>query len=113
MLRCGLHFLQHFLELAVVKIPSIGEHTGDLLRIGNVLQRIRAEQHQVSNLAFFHRAKLPLHSKEFRGIESCRLQRFQRSESGSHESLQLFMQTEARKDINAGRSIRSSKKLDT
>ena len=87
---CSLHASKHLLGFGVVKISAVYEHTRNFLGVGNILKRIRAEQHHIRNLSFLDRAKLPLHSKEARGIERGSLQRFERREPGCDESLQLF-----------------------
>src|SRR5437762_106121 len=111
---CSLHASKHLLGFGVVKISAVYEHTRNFLRVGNILKRIRAEQHHIRNLSFLDRAKLPLHSKEARGIERGSLQRFERREPGCDESLQLFVQTVAGKNMNArGRSEEHTSELQS
>src|SRR5437879_798672 len=106
---CSLYTRKHLLDFGVVKISPVYEHARNFLRVGNILKRIRAEQHHIRNFAFLDRTKLPLHSKEARGIERGSLQRFERREPGRDESLQLFVQTEAGKNMNARGRVRSCK----
>ena len=75
---CSLYTRKHLLDFGVVKISPVYEHARNFLRVGNILKRIRAEQHHIRNFAFLDRTKLPLHSKEARGIERGSLQRFER-----------------------------------
>src|SRR5437899_1283012 len=106
---CSLYTRKHLLDFGVVKISPVYEHASNFLRVGNILKRIRAEQHHIRNPPFLDRAKLPLHSKEARGIERGSLQRFERREPGRDESLQLFVQAEAGEDVYACGRVRSRK----
>ena len=93
-LRRRFHPGQHFVQIRTRKIPAVRNHSGDLLRVANIVQWIRIQQNQIGQLALLNRAQAVFHAQKLCRIERCSLQRLQGSEARSHESLQFFVQAE-------------------
>src|SRR5947209_2877790 len=102
----SLHTSKHVLDLGMREISSVHEYARDFLGVGNILQGISTEHHQVRELSLLDGAKLRFHSKESRRIQCGGLQRFQRREPGCHESLLFLVQTEAVEYVNATGGVR-------
>src|SRR5437762_6735568 len=55
-MRGGFHAAKHLVEFGAIEISAVHDDTGDLLRVGNVIERIGRKQQEVRELPFFHRA---------------------------------------------------------
>ncbi len=87
-MRGRFHAAEHLVKFGAVKIPAVQDDRGDFLGIGNVFEGVGGKQNEVGELPFFDRSSLVFHSEKARGINRRGLQRFKRSESRGHETLE-------------------------
>src|SRR6185369_5130828 len=66
-------------------------------RVANVLQRIRAKQHQVGDLSYLDRSQRFLQAKKLRRIKCGGTQSFDWGQAGDYQQRQFFMQAETGK----------------
>src|SRR5688572_18071574 len=90
----GLRVGEHRLESFFCQISPIDDHGGDFLRVANVFEWIRLEQHQIRPLSFLDGAELIRQSKILRRIEGCRLQSCQWAQTGVYQQSHFVMQAE-------------------
>src|SRR2546422_9292132 len=95
-MRGGFHTPHHLVEIGAAKVTAVHDDRGNLLRVGNIFERIRGKKHKVREHSFFDRSGLVSYSEKMRGIDRRRLQCFERSKSRGYESLQFLVQAEPR-----------------
>src|SRR5215471_13442391 len=103
-----LHTLQHFLQVAPRKKPAVHNHTGNLLAVADIGERIAIQKHKVRDFSILDCAQLVFQLKKARRVNCCGLQGFERGETRRDKALQLLVQAEARENVDAGRRIGAS-----
>src|SRR5215472_2413965 len=105
--------LKDVLQVGAREEAAVEDDAADFLRVANVVEGIGVQEHEVGNLALFDGAELILHGEEMRRMERGRLKSFERSKARGDEALHFLVQTEAGKNVHAGRSVGASEKGHT
>ena len=102
------HLLQSFtqpFDLSLRPIPAIGDHAGNRPRVGNVVERIRAQDHEIRNAPFLNTSVIRQLPEEAGRIDRRGLQCLERRKPRRDKPLQLEMQADAWRHVDASRRI--------
>src|SRR5450432_4920972 len=104
-LRGRLRTRQQFAQVRPGEVATVRHNRGDLLRVANVVQRIRVEQDQVGEFSLFDGSEAVVHAEKPGGIQRGGLQSFHGRKTGGDESLEFFVQAEAGEYVDAWRRV--------
>src|SRR5829696_8344403 len=93
--RASLDLRAKRFDLRLRPVPAIGDHAGDRSRVRDVLQWIRAEDHEVRDASCCDAAEVRRLREKAGGIDRRRLQRLEWSEPRDDEPLKLEVQTDS------------------